>query len=61
MLNWEPKTQLREGLIKTIAYFENVLERGVSTRAHGVRFCARLGRDNEFKPIEVHRLHSVGP
>ena len=24
-LNWEPKTQLREGLTKTIAYFDNIL------------------------------------
>ncbi len=26
-LNWEPKTQLREGLTKTIAYFENILRK----------------------------------
>jgi UDP-glucuronate decarboxylase len=26
-LKWEPKTQLREGLTKTIAYFENVLRK----------------------------------
>jgi UDP-glucuronate decarboxylase len=25
-LNWEPKIQLREGLIKTIAYFDNILQ-----------------------------------
>lgn len=25
VLNWEPKTQLREGLVKTIAYFKSVL------------------------------------
>jgi UDP-glucuronate decarboxylase len=31
-LNWEPKTQLREGLTKTIAYFDNILRRDVSTR-----------------------------
>ena len=30
-LNWEPKTQLREGLTKTIAYFDNILRRDVST------------------------------
>ncbi len=27
-LNWEPKVQLREGLIKTIGYFENILVKG---------------------------------
>jgi len=26
ILGWEPKTQLREGLIKTIAYFEKLPE-----------------------------------
>jgi UDP-glucuronate decarboxylase len=31
-LNWEPKTQLREGLTKTIAYFETILGSDVSTR-----------------------------
>ena len=25
-LNWEPKIQLREGLVKTIAYFDKVLK-----------------------------------
>ena len=30
MLRWEPKTQLREGLTKTIAYFENILREGGS-------------------------------
>ena len=25
---WEPKIQLRDGLLKTIAYFEEVLSRG---------------------------------
>jgi UDP-glucuronate decarboxylase len=25
ILKWEPTTQLREGLTKTIAYFENIL------------------------------------
>ena len=25
---WEPTVQLREGLLKTIAYFENILSRG---------------------------------
>jgi UDP-glucuronate decarboxylase len=29
-LKWEPKTQLREGLAKTIAYFENILRKDVS-------------------------------
>jgi hypothetical protein len=26
MLNWEPKVQLRDGLLKTIMYFERVME-----------------------------------
>jgi UDP-glucuronate decarboxylase len=26
-LKWEPKTRLREGLTKTIAYFENILRK----------------------------------
>ena len=26
---WEPKTQLREGLVKTIEYFDNLMKRGV--------------------------------
>jgi UDP-glucuronate decarboxylase len=30
-LTWEPKTQLREGLTKTISYFENILRKDVST------------------------------
>jgi UDP-glucuronate decarboxylase len=37
-LKWEPKTQLREGLIKTIAYFENILRKDVSTRVCASRF-----------------------
>jgi UDP-glucuronate decarboxylase len=28
-LKWEPKTQLREGLTKTIAYFENILRKEI--------------------------------
>ena len=28
VLGWEPKTQLREGLAKTIAYFETMLSEG---------------------------------
>ncbi len=28
VLGWEPKTQLREGLVKTIAYFEKMLSEG---------------------------------
>jgi UDP-glucuronate decarboxylase len=28
VLGWEPKTQLREGLISTIAYFEKMLSEG---------------------------------
>jgi UDP-glucuronate decarboxylase len=35
ILKWEPKTQLREGLTKTIAYFENVLRKeGSQGREH---------------------------
>jgi UDP-glucuronate decarboxylase len=30
VLGWEPKTQLREGLAKTIAYFEGVLSEGAT-------------------------------
>jgi UDP-glucuronate decarboxylase len=37
-LKWEPKTQLREGLTKTIAYFENILRKDVSTRVRASRF-----------------------
>ena len=33
ILKWEPKTQLREGLIKTIAYFENILRKEGSYRS----------------------------
>jgi UDP-glucuronate decarboxylase len=33
ILKWEPKTQLREGLIKTIAYFENILRKEGSHRS----------------------------
>jgi UDP-glucuronate decarboxylase len=36
ILNWEPKTQLREGLTKTIAYFENVLRKEGSHWRGGV-------------------------
>ena len=36
ILKWEPKTQLREGLTKTIAYFENILgKEGSRSRAGG--------------------------
>ena len=34
---WEPKIQLRDGLLKTIAYFEEVLSRG------GIRRCGSTG------------------
>jgi UDP-glucuronate decarboxylase len=37
-LNWEPKTQLGEGLTKTIAYFDNVLGEDVSTRMRASSF-----------------------
>jgi UDP-glucuronate decarboxylase len=32
VLKWEPKTQLRDGLAKTIAYFENIVRREGSLR-----------------------------
>ncbi len=36
ILKWEPKTQLREGLTRTIAYFENILgKEGSRSRAGG--------------------------
>jgi len=28
-LGWEPKVQLREGLVETIAYFDQVLREGL--------------------------------
>ncbi len=31
VLGWEPTTQLREGLIRTIAYFDQILSEGLST------------------------------
>ena len=40
ILKWEPKTQLREGLTKTIAYFENILGKEGS---HGLRAPASDG------------------
>jgi UDP-glucuronate decarboxylase len=30
VLGWEPKTQLREGLVKTIAYFDDMLSQGAT-------------------------------
>jgi UDP-glucuronate decarboxylase len=38
-LKWEPKTQLLEGLTKTIAYFENILRKEVLTPVHASNFC----------------------
>ena len=38
LLGWEPKTQLREGLIKTISYFENALLKDGSTRLRASSF-----------------------
>jgi UDP-glucuronate decarboxylase len=35
-LKWEPKTQLREGLTKTITYFENILRKEGSQWSNGV-------------------------
>ncbi len=34
LLDWQPKTQLREGLVKTIAYFEDLLSQGGVCRPH---------------------------
>jgi UDP-glucuronate decarboxylase len=42
-LKWEPKTQLREGLTKTVAYFENILRKDVSTPM----------RASSFVPVRV--------
>ena len=42
-LNWEPKTQLREGLTKTIAYFDNILGTDVLTHM----------RASSFEPVRV--------
>ena len=41
ILKWEPKTQLREGLVKTIAYFENILRREVPLRNEEVQVFQR--------------------
>jgi UDP-glucuronate decarboxylase len=38
ILKWEPKTPLREGLTKTIAYFENILRAEGSHGRGGVEF-----------------------
>jgi UDP-glucuronate decarboxylase len=38
ILKWEPKTPLREGLTKTIAYFENILRTEGSHGRGGVEF-----------------------
>jgi UDP-glucuronate decarboxylase len=35
-LGWEPKTQLRDGLVKTIAYFDNMLSRGTTSGLRSV-------------------------
>jgi UDP-glucuronate decarboxylase len=37
-LKWEPKTQLGEGLTKTIAYFESLLQKDVSTLERAPKF-----------------------
>ncbi len=39
-LGWEPKTQLREGLTKTIAYFDSILQEGVSTLERAPNFAS---------------------
>ena len=39
MLAWKPRTQLKEGLVRTAAYFENLLrEQGVKERLTGGQF-----------------------
>ena len=38
-LNWKPKTQLGEGLTRTIAYFENILGTGAANRMHASSLC----------------------
>jgi UDP-glucuronate decarboxylase len=40
ILKWEPKTQLRDGLTKTITYFDNILRKEGSYRHEGVDFPA---------------------
>jgi UDP-glucuronate decarboxylase len=38
ILKWEPKTQLREGLAKTIAYFDTILRKEGALRRESVKF-----------------------
>ncbi len=40
ILEWEPKTQLRDGLTKTITYFDNILRKEGSHRHESVDFPA---------------------
>ena len=35
LLGWEPKTQLRDGLVKTIAYFDKILSDGMMSAVAG--------------------------
>jgi len=35
VLGWEPHVQLREGLAKTIAYFDGILRSQVTTKISG--------------------------
>jgi hypothetical protein len=41
LLGWSPRTQLKEGLVRTIAYFEGLLaEKGVKEMLSGVTFAS---------------------
>jgi UDP-glucuronate decarboxylase len=40
ILKWEPKIELREGLTKTLAYFENALRKDVSTPVRAPSFAS---------------------
>lgn len=33
VLDWEPKTELREGLVKTITYFKDLMHKGVAVKS----------------------------
>lgn len=37
ILGWQPKTQLREGLARTMAYFDSILQEGAATPALALR------------------------
>jgi UDP-glucuronate decarboxylase len=59
-LKWEPKTQLREGLTKTIAYFDSVIQNDASTIGRASSLAYVYGLDYECKQVEVRRLHPMG-